>query len=106
MNQTKITEDILEKNGFELIGTNQVIKSHYKDQFGIDNYVEYRIWTKDKNNAIKIDIDNGINNRGTKWHVHIDNELCESIGCADIDTIYEFNTLMKVFGSEYELKEL
>ena len=50
-----------------------------------------------------INIDNGYNNRGTGWHLHIDNDMCETIGSADIDTVWEFNTLMQVFKSKFRL---
>ena len=51
----------------------------------------------------KLDIDNGWNNRGTKWSVHIDNDACETIGYADIDTIEQFNKLMEIFDSKFRL---
>ena len=61
------------------------------------------ICDKDSSNILKLDIDNGYNNRGTGWHLHIDNDACETIGSADIDTVWEFNTLMQVFKSKFRL---
>ena len=97
--QTIITEDILINAGFEYnILTSRLIDSYQKNNYGIDNYKELRKWTND-DSQLKLDIDNGHNNRGSKWHLHIDNDCCETIGSADINTVYEFNLLMEVFGS-------
>ena len=98
-----ITEEILVDNGFELMEYETELLSKYqKDNYGIDNYVMYRLWTVDKH-PIKIDIDNGWNNSGRKWSVHIDNEACETIGYADINTIGQFNKLMEIFESNVAL---
>lgn len=100
-----ITEDILIDNGFEFLKHETELLSKYqKDNYGIDHYVMYRLWTEDEH-PIKIDIDNGWNNSGRKWSVHIDNEACETIGYADIDTIGQFNKLMEIFDSNKALYE-
>jgi hypothetical protein len=98
----KITEQILIDNGFEYLDHETKLLSKLNDTDGIDHYVMYRLWTEDKN-PIKIDIDNGWNNRGTKWSVHIDNDACETIGYADIDTLEQFNKLMEIFDSKFRL---
>jgi len=90
-----ITEDILKSAGFEYLET--------ESNLGSKDYKVFRKWTDDKPYPIKLDIDNGQNNRGTNWHLHIDNNSCETIGCADIDTVWEFNTLMQVFKSKLRL---
>ena len=38
-----------------------------------------------------------------KKHNYFFEAYCESIGSADIDNIWEFNTLMEVFGSKFRL---
>lgn len=103
LNKLLITEDILVDNSFKFLEHETELLSKYqKDNYGIDHYVMYRLWTNDKS-PLKLDIDNGYNNRGTKWHLHIDNEDCCSIGSADINTIEQFNKLMEVFDSEFRL---
>ena len=99
-----ITKEILEKAGFEYLkNESEMLKiSAYLKDYGIEDYKIFRKWTEDKH-PIKLDINNGWNNRGTKWHLHIDNSDCETIGCADINTVWEFNTLMQVFKSKFRL---
>ncbi len=100
---TIITEDILVNSGFEYLEhETDLLTGYQKETFGIDNYKVFRIWTND-DNPIKLDIDNGCNNRGTSWHLHIDNDICETIGTADIDTVEQFNKLMEVFDSKFRL---
>ena len=103
MNKLLITEDILVDNGFEFMEHETELLSKYqKDNYGIDHYVMYRLWTDDEH-PIKLDIDNGWNNRGTTWSVHIDNDACETIGYADIDYRWQFNKLMEIFESKLKL---
>lgn len=100
---TPINFKILEDGGFKLQeAETNLIKKYQEETYGIKDYKSYRLWTNDKN-PIKLDIDNGWNNRGTKWSLHIDNNACETIGYADIDNVWEFNTLMEVFGSKFRL---
>ena len=101
-----ITEDILIDAGFEYLeNESNICKEYEKTTYGIENYKVFRKWTdaKDPKNVLKLDIDNGWNNRGTGWHLHIDNNACETIGSGDIDTVWQFNTLMQVFGSKFRL---
>ena len=101
--KTIITEDILIDSGFEYLERESNLTQDYQNQlYGKDNYKVFRKWTDD-DSQIKLDIDNGVNNRGTEWHLHIDNDHCETIGSADINTVYEFNLLMEVFGSKFRL---
>ena len=100
-----ITEDILKDAGFEFLETESNLGNEVHKLNPLlcrANYKVYRKWTNDKQ-PIKLDIDNGFNNRGTNWHLHIDNCSCESIGTADIDNVWEFNTLMQVFKSKFRL---
>lgn len=103
MNELLITEDILVNNGFEFLKHETELLSKYqKDNYGIDHYVMYRLWTNDEH-PIKLDIDNGWTNSGRKWSLHIDNNDCETIGYADIDTLEQFNKLMEIFESKFRL---
>ena len=98
-----ITEDILINAGFEYRERESNLTQDYQNQlYGKDNYKVFRKWTDD-DSQLKLDIDNGVNNRGTEWYLHIDNDHCETIGSADINTVYEFNLLMEVFGSKFRL---
>jgi hypothetical protein len=100
-----ITEDLLKDAGFEFLEAESNLgnEAHKLNPWLCRaNYKVYRKWTNDKQ-PIKLDIDNGFNNRGTNWHLHVDNYSCESIGTADIDHVWEFNTLMQVFKSKFRL---
>lgn len=99
-----ITKEILLSNGFEINEKEtELCKQFQEEQYGIEDYISFKLWTKDKY-PIKLDIDNGWTNSGRKWSVHIDNDACETIGYADIDTIWQFNMLMGVFESKFRLK--
>ena len=99
----KITNDILSNNGFEYLDKqSELLRKYQKEQYGIENYSVFRLCTND-DYPLKLDIDNGWNNRGTKWSLHIDNDVCETIGYADIDTIEQFNKLMEIFDSKFRL---
>lgn len=101
--ETIITEDILINAGFEYLERESNLTQDYQNQlYGKDNYKVFRKCTDD-GSKLKLDIDNGVNNRGTEWHLHIDNDHCETIGSADINTVYEFNLLMEIFGSKFRL---
>ena len=103
MNELLITEDILIDNGFEYLEKeSEMLKPVYLKEYGIKDYKIFRKWTDDEH-PIKIDIDNGWNNRGTKWSVHIDNDACETIGYTDIDYKWQFNKLMEIFESKLKL---
>jgi len=98
-----ITNDDLLNAGFKFRkDESKLIDKYQKEKYGIDDYVMYQLWTTDEH-PIKLDIDNGWNNRGTKWSLHIDNDVCETIGYADIDTIKQFNKLMEIFDSKFRL---
>ena len=101
--QTIITEELLIDNGFEYLERESNLTQDYQNQlYGKDNYKVFRKWTNDSS-PLKLDIDNGVNNRGTEWYLHIDNDHCESIGSADINNVWEFNILMEVFESKFRL---
>jgi len=103
MDNILITEEILKNNGFEYLEhESNLINGLEESLYDVKNYKIFRKWTDDEH-PIKLDINNGWNNRGTKWSIHIDNEDCETIGCADIDYTWQFNKLMEVFESNFRL---
>ena len=99
-----ITNEILENAGFEN-SAQDFEKEYYQNEFSIDDYVSYRIYTYNIDNKypIKIDIDNCFTNSNRRWHVHIDNQDCCTIGSAEVDTVWQFNLLMKLFDSKLRL---
>ena len=100
-----ITDDILKEAGFEYLENESNLGKEVNKlspEVCPPDYKVFRKWTNDES-PLKLDIDNGYNNRGTKWHLHIDNSDCSSIGSADIDNVWEFNTLMQVFNSKFKL---
>lgn len=104
-NNTVITEELLIEAGFENITKDWEVE-YYAENLDIPHYKCYRKWTNsvdDKNKCVKLDISNGLTNNDSLWHLHIDNNVCESIGTADIDKIWQFNMLMEVFGSNFRL---
>lgn len=103
-NNRLVTNQILENAGFENI-TQIFEKRYYKEGYDIDDYTSYVFCTNkiDKKNPIKIYIDNSLTNSGRKWNVHVDNKDCCSIGKAEVDTVYQFNILMKLFDSKLRL---
>ena len=98
-----ITDDILLKNGFECNNLKSEEIQVHNEIWGIDDYRSYTLWTNDEQ-SIKIDMMWKCTNNGANWHMHIDNDDCETIGSADIDYIEQFNLMMKIFESNYELK--
>ena len=88
MNELLITEEFLINAGFEYMEQESKLCEEYqKTNYGITDYKSYRKWTDDKH-PIKLDIDN---------------DACETIGCADIDYTWQFNKLMEVFNSSLRL---
>ena len=84
----KITNDILSNNGFEYLDKqSELLRKYQKEQYGIENYSVFRLCTND-DYPLKLDIDN---------------DHCNTIGSADIDTVHEFNLLMEVFDSKFRL---
>lgn len=98
---TNISVQILLDNGFVQCNDAPWMKIEYNP------YPTYfRKCTTDKDgdqNFIKLDITEGMTNNGAQWHMHIDNNRCETIGSADIDNVWQFNTLMEIFGSKFRL---
>lgn len=99
-----ITVDILEKAGFSRTDTSWE-KEHFEKEYYVKDYSSWMYWTTsyDGKNAIKLDLQKGITNNGAEWNVHIDNNVCNSIGSADISTVEQFNLLMEVFKSKFRL---
>jgi hypothetical protein len=89
-----ITDNILLKNGFE---RNEI--PVHKNIWSIENYRSYTLWLDD----LKIDMMWKFTNNNADWHMHIDNDRCETIGSADINDVEQFNLMMKVFKSNFKL---
>lgn len=54
----------------------------------------YRYW--DKGYKYKLDIDKGYTNSGRMWSVHIDNDVCSTIGSGEFDYVHELQNLVRI----------
>lgn len=60
----------------------------------IRDYHYYRYW--DKKGKYKLDVDYYFGNSEKKWHVHIDNDVCNTIGSGEFDYVHELQNLVRV----------
>ena len=60
----------------------------------IRDYHYYRYW--DKEGKYKLDVDYYFGNSERKWHVHIDNDVCNTIGSGEFDYVHELQNLVRV----------
>ena len=77
-----VTEDILKRIGFE----------EYEDLPLEGKF--FRYWDKDY--KYKLDVDEGYTNSGKKWSVHIDNDVCNTIGRGEFTCLHELQNLVRV----------
>ena len=75
-----VTEDMLKQIGFE-----EYEASPLEGGF-------YRYWDKDY--KYKLDVD-GYTNSGRKWSVHIDNDVCNTIGNGEFTYVHELQNLVR-----------
>lgn len=66
----------------------------FEEQKGICPKTFYRYW--DKEYRYKLEVDEGYTNSGRKWSVHIDNDVCNTIGSGEFDYIHELQNLVRV----------
>jgi hypothetical protein len=76
-----VTEEILKAIGFE----------EYED-LPLEG-VFYRYW--DKEYKYKLDIRNFWTNSQRQWYVHIDNDVCNTIGSGEFDYVHELQNLTR-----------
>lgn len=60
----------------------------------IRDYHYYRYW--DKEGKYKLDVDYYFGNSERKWHVHIDNDVCNTIGSGEFDYVHELQNLVRI----------
>lgn len=60
----------------------------------IRDYHYYRYW--DKDGKYKLDVDYYFGNSERKWHVHIDNDVCNTIGSGEFNYVHELQNLVRV----------
>ena len=77
-----VTVDMLKRIGFE----------KYEDLPLERNC--YKYW--DKEYRYKLDVDEGYTNSGRKWSVHIDNDVCNTIGCGEFTYVHELQNLVRI----------
>jgi hypothetical protein len=78
-----VTKELLEKIGFE----------EHKDNV-LKEFSYYRYW--DKEHKYKLDVCDIYTNSDRRWHVHIDNEDCCSLGSGEFDYVHELQNLVRV----------
>ena len=78
-----VTKEILKKIGFE----------EYEDLL-LDGVLSYCY--RDKECHYKLDVDEGYTNSGRKWSVHIDNDVCNTIGSGEFDYVHELQNLVRI----------
>lgn len=76
-----VTVDILKRIGFE----------EYEDLPLEGKF--YRYWDKDC--KYKLDVRDFWTNSQRKWHVHIDNDVCNTIGSGEFDYVHELQNLTR-----------
>lgn len=81
-----VTAELLKKSGFE-------------EDFALVPF--YRHWDKDRKYRLNIDLHFG--NTEKKWHVHIDNSNCCTIGSGEFTYVHELQNLVSAIAKE-ELK--
>lgn len=77
-----VTKEILKEIGFE----------EYED-LPLEG-VFYRYWDKDY--KYKLDVRDFWTNSQRKWYVHIDNDVCNTIGSGEFDYVHELQNLVRV----------
>lgn len=76
-----VTEEMLKAIGFTKVQD-------------IRDYHYYRYW--DKEGKYKLDVDYYFGNSERKWHVHIDNDVCNTIGSGEFDYVHELQNLTRI----------
>ena len=76
-----VTVDMLKRIGFE------ELKDFCPMTF-------YRYW--DKEYRYKLEVDEGYTNSGRKWSVHIDNDVCNTIGSGEFTYVHELQNLVRI----------
>ena len=59
----------------------------------IKDYHYYRYW--DKEGKYKLDVDYYFGNSEKKWHVHIDDDVCNTIGSGEFDYVHELQNIVR-----------
>lgn len=78
-----VTKELLKKIGFE----------EHKDNV-LKEFSYYRYW--DKEHKYKLDVCGIYTNSDRRWHVHIDNEDCCSLGSGEFTYVHELQNLVRI----------
>ena len=76
-----VTADMLKRIGFE-------------EHKGICPKTFYRYW--DKEYRYKLDVDEWYTNSGRKWSIHIDNDVCNTLGSGEFTYVHELQNLVRI----------
>lgn len=77
-----VTVDMLKRIGFE------------EDTTAGEPWPYWRYWDKDY--KYKLDVDEGYTNSGKRWSVHIDNDVCNTIGSGEFTYVHELQNLTRI----------
>ena len=77
-----VTVDMLKRIGFK----------EYEDS--LSEGKSYLYWDKDC--KYKLDVDEWYTNSGRKWSIHIDNDVCSTIGSGEFTYVHELQNLVRV----------
>ena len=77
-----VTADMLKRIGFEEHDDSPLVGK------------SYLYWDKDC--KYKLDVDEWYTNSGRKWSVHIDNDVCNTIGSGEFDYVHELQNLVRI----------
>ena len=78
----EVTQELLVKIGFE----------EYED-LPLEGK-SYRYWDKDC--KYKLDVRDFWTNSQRKWYVHVDNDVCNTIGSGEFDYVHELQNLVRI----------
>jgi hypothetical protein len=73
--------------------TKEILKSiGFKEEKALVSFCRY--WDKDY--KYKLDVDEGYTNSERNWSIHIDNDVCNTIGCGEFTYVHELQNLVRV----------
>lgn len=93
LNNLPYSMDLSHSEGIP-VTVNMLRRIGFKAHKGICPKTFYRYW--DKEHRYKLDVDEGYTNSGRKWSIHIDNDVCNTIGSGEFTYVHELQNLVRV----------
>ena len=66
----------------------------FEEKMGMYPKTFYRYW--DKEYRYKLDVDEWYTNSGRKWSIHIDNDVCNTLGSGEFTYVHELQNLVRI----------